>query len=337
MISNYKTLINDIGLIAYNHNQIMSFGYGDLSQITNDIETHLEPLYTRLYIVPGSTIFNLSSITYNLSIIICDRIEDDLSNQIDVLSDTLEISKDIFTILHNSYGDEFGNFTEYYEPQFGSSIIPFLERFDTVLAGWTLNISITQPFDYNQCIVPINTLSLPTDTSNVTYKQLTNDLLTIGDNHKQINSTGIGDIYQLTNDIKTKVAPQYPKMYVVPSDVTLSENELFYNFNIIVTDKLKVDYSNQRDLMNDTLEICKDIFSVLEQSEYNCQYGVSCEPFLEEYEDILGGWSMNIQLITTFGYDRCNVPIDRFDQLDHKKWYQLDELWNKISKYWKNV
>lgn len=334
MITNYKQLLNDLGLIAMNHNQIMSFGYGDLSQITNDIETHLEPLYVRMYIVPGSTIFNQGSIQYNLSIIICDRVEDDLSNQVDILSDTLEIAKDIFTILHNSYGDEFGNFTEYYEPQFGSSVVPFLERFDTILGGWTLNISISQPYDYNDCIVPVVWSNEPTDTSNVTYKQMSLDLVEIGITHKQLNSVGIGDIPQLTNDINTKVAPLYPKMYIVPSDVTLSENELFYNFNILVVDKLKVDYSNQRDIMNDTLEICKDIFSTLEDSEYNCQFGVTCQPILEEYDDILGGWTMSVQLITTFGYNRCDVPVDRFD---HKKWYQLDELWNKISKLWKNV
>lgn len=334
MSTTYKTILNDLGLIGYNHAQIKSFGYGDLSQITNDIETHLEPEYTRMYIIPGSTIFNGSTIQYNFSIIICDKLEEDLSNQIDVLSDTLEIAKDIFTILHNSYGDEFGNFTEYYEPSFGSSVIPFLERFETILAGYTLNISINQTFDYNPCIIPTDTLGLPIDTDYITYKQLINDIIYIGNSHNQINSTGIGDLTQLTNDINTKVSPLYPKMYIIPSEVTLGQNEIFYNLNIIVADKLKVDYTNQRDIMNDTLEICKDIFTTLEDSNYNAQFGATCQPFLEEYDDILAGWSMNIQLITTYDYCRTNVPIERFD---HKTWLQLDEIWNKINKLWKNI
>lgn len=334
MITSYKELLNDLGLIAMNHNQIKSFGYGLLSQITNDIDTKLEPEYVRMYIVPGSTIFNAGSIQYNFSIIICDRVEEDLSNQVDVMSDTLEISKDIFTILHNSYGEEFGDFTTYYEPQFGSNVIPFLERFETILGGWTLNITINQEYNYNECDIPTDMFTLPTDTDNVSYKQMVNDILNIANKHRQVNSVGIGDIYQLNNDIITKESPLYPKVYLIPSDTTFSTNELLYNFNIIVTDKLKVDYSNQRDVMNDMLEICKDIFTILEDSNYNAQYGVECQPILDVYDDILAGWIMNIQLLTTYEYNRCEVPIERFD---HKKWYQLDSLWNKISKIWKEV
>ena len=103
MITNYKQIIQDLSGIAYHHPQINSFGYGDITQITMDIETKKEPVYTKMYVVPGQTVLNQNRIDYNFSIIILDRIEDDYSNQKDVMSDTLEICKDLFTILYQSY------------------------------------------------------------------------------------------------------------------------------------------------------------------------------------------------------------------------------------------
>jgi hypothetical protein len=123
-------------------------------------------------------------------------------------------------------------------------------------------------------------------------------------------------------------------MYVVPNDTLLDQNQLTYNFQIIIADRLSEDYSNQRDIMNDTLEICKDIFTKLYLSEYDSQWNAVIEPFLERFEDILGGWTMNITLTQPFDYNRCDLPERPFV---NKKWFELAELWNTISTDWKNV
>jgi hypothetical protein len=152
--------------------------------------------------------------------------------------------------------------------------------------------------------------------------------------HEQINSFGFGDITQLTMDVKTKQEPVYPKMYMVPSAAQFAQNELIFNFQIIIADQLNADYTNQRDLMNDTLEICKDVFTILYLSEYESEWNATCVPFFEEYETILGGWTMNLQITQPFNYNRCNIPERLFD---NKKWYELGELWNTISTDWKNT
>jgi hypothetical protein len=151
---NLKQLITDLSGMAYNHPQVNSFGFGTLDQLTSDIETKKEPKYTRMYVIPGDVTLNQNEITYTLSVIIADRIEDNLSNQKDVMSDTLEIAKDIFTIIYRSYSAPQGGFTLDYEPAWGSLVSPFLERFETILGGWTLNLTINQPFDYNRCVLP---------------------------------------------------------------------------------------------------------------------------------------------------------------------------------------
>ena len=331
---NYYQIIQDLSGMAYYHPQINSFGYGDITQITMDIETKKEPVYTKMYVVPGNVLLAQNVLQYNFSIIILDRIDDDLSNQKDVMSDTLEICKDIFTILYQSYTASFGNFSNDYTPNWGPSCTPFLERFETILGGWTMNIVIEQPFDYNKCVLPISGLTLPDSVDLVNYKQVISDLESIANSHLQINSFGYGDLKQLTMDIETEKEPKYTKMYVIPSDTFLNQNELVYNFQIIIADKLKQDYSNQRELMSDTLEICKDIFTRLYLSPYQATWNATINPFLENYETILGGWTMDLTITQPFDYNRCELPERPFV---NKRWFELAELWNTISTDWKNV
>jgi hypothetical protein len=154
--------------------------------------------------------------------------------------------------------------------------------------------------------------------------------------HKQINSFGFGNVEQLTNDITTEEAPLYPRMFVLPSDTLFDQNQLTYNFQIIVADILEQDYSNQRDVLNDTLEIIKDIFTRLYLSDYESEWGASVEPFLERFEDVLCGWTLTFQLTQPFDYNRCVLPERPFIPLG-KKWFELAEKWNEISKEWKDV
>ena len=331
---NYKQIIQDLSGIAYYHNQINSFGYGDITQITNDIETKQEPLYTKMYVVPGQVQLAQNRLLYNFSIIILDQVNDDLSNQEEVMSDTLEICKDIFTILYQSYTATWGGFSIDYTPLWGPSVTPFLERFETVLGGWTMNVQIEQPFDYNTCVLPISGFTLPSSVNKVTYYQIIEDLRGLSNAHEQINSFGFGDLTQMTMDIETKQSPIYTKLYIIPNDVSLNQNELTYNFQIIVADRLKDDYTNQRDVMNDTLEIMKDVFTFLYLSEYESEWDATVEPFLERFEDVLAGWTMSLVITQPFDYNRCNVPERPFV---NKKWYELAELWNTISTDWKNV
>jgi len=78
-------------------------------------------------------------------VIVSDKIEDDLSNQVDVMSDTLEIIKDFFSKAYLSD----------YDAEFNCTVEPWLEKTETILGGWTLTISIQQKFDYNRCVLPI--------------------------------------------------------------------------------------------------------------------------------------------------------------------------------------
>jgi hypothetical protein len=73
---NYKQILTYWSSIAYHHEQIKSFGFGDIEQCTNDIITKQEPKYTRMYLIPGQVTLNQNHIHYNFNVIIMDKVDD---------------------------------------------------------------------------------------------------------------------------------------------------------------------------------------------------------------------------------------------------------------------
>lgn len=333
---NYKQILADFSSIAYHHEQIKSFGFGDLSQCTNDLQTKQEPKYTRMYMVPGDSLFNQNHIHYKFSIIIMDRVDNDLKNLKDVMSDTLEIAKDIWTILYQSYTAEQGNFTWYFQPDENPDIVPFTERFETILGGWTMNISVMMPFDYNSCTPPVLFgYGFPQDQTFESYRVVVEDFNTFADLHEQINSFGYGDIEQLTNDIITKQEPKYPRMYVVPDLSLFHVGHIHIKWKIIFCDKLNDDLSNQEDALNDTMEMAKDMFSKMYLSEYEADWDPIVQPFYQQYETNLAGWVLNVGFTQKFDYNRCVLPETTF--LRGLTWAEISQMWKDVDKQWDNV
>ena len=305
----YKQLLGDFESIFSHHEQIKSWGFGDLSQVTNDIVTKQEPKYTRAYLVPGEIQFNENHLHYSLGLIVMDRIDDDLSNLTDVMSDTLEIQKDIWTILIQSYTQQYGDFSWSIIPEQSPDVYPFLERFETILGGWTLNLKLQIAFDYNSCTPPVEFgYGFPQDQTFESYRTVIKDYQTFADLHYQINSFGFGDVEQLTNDVITKKEPKYPRMYVLPETTHFHTGHIHIGWKIYFMDKLNNDISNLQDVMSDQLEIAKDLFSKMYLSEYEADWGATVEPYYEATETILAGWVLNMHFTQKFDYNRCVLP-----------------------------
>lgn len=333
---NYKQILTYFSSIAYHHEQIRSFGFGDLTQCTNDIETKQEPRYTRMYVVPTNVTFNENQIQYGFNIIIMDKVEDDLSNLEEVMSDTLEICTDVWTIFWQSYTQESGDFSKIIVGDWEPSIEPFTERFETILGGWTLQIRMTAPFDYNSCNLPIqDDFSFPQDESYSSYLQILEDWKGFADAHEQINSWGFGDMEQLVNNILTKKEPLYPRMYFIPNATRLNVSHFHITFQVIVCDIVDDDLSNQQDVLSDTLEICKDLYAKAYLSDYEVDWNANVSPWLERTETILAGWTLTMSITQKFDYNRCVLPTTSF--VDNLTWEQVAELWKNVDRDWKNV
>ncbi len=331
----YNQILTYFSSIAYHHEQIMSFGVGDFTQITNDVETKQEPKYTRMYVVPANVEFNQNHIHYNFSVVVMDKVEDDLSNLQEVMSDTLDIVKDIWTVFYRSYTEQQGWFSNIIMGDWEPDCNPFTERFETTLGGWTMHIRMSAPFDYNSCVIPMdNGYVFPQDESFSSYLQIIKDFEAFAENHKQIESFGYGDEHLITNDIETKVEPLYPRIYFVPERTRLNQNYLNITWKVIVVDKLEDDLSNQVEVLSDTLEIVKDFYAKAYLSDYDVEWNAMLEPMLENTETILAGWTLTVSIQQKFDYNRCVLPITPFVNLT---WEELVQMWKDVNKNWKNV
>jgi hypothetical protein len=329
----YKQILADLGQIAYHHEQIKSFGFGDLAQCTNDIKTKQEPLYTRMYVVPGEVRLNSNHLHYRFSIIIMDKVNDDLSNQREVMSDTFRTVVDIWTILFHSYTARQGNFSWNLVVDEEPDVMPFLERFETILGGWTLNLSMQVAFDYNSCTPPImNNFQFPQDLEYNSYKFIIDQFEEFATLHEQISSFGYGDFPQLTNDNITKQEPRYSRMYVLPDSNHLHNGHIHVGFSTYFVDKINNDLSNQQDVLSDQLEIVKDFFAKLYLSDFEANWEATVNPYYEKTETILSGWVLNFHFIQKANYDRCVIPERSF--VPGLTWDEVNELWKLVNTQW---
>ena len=332
---NYKQILANLSSIAYHHPQIESFGFGDLAQCTNDLVTKQEPRYTRMYIVTGEVRLNENHLHYRFSIIIMDRVDDDQSNQSEVMSDTLETVMDVWTILLQSFTAAQGNFSWDLVVDENPDIYPFLERFETILGGWTLNVSFQVAFDYNSCTPPVlNNFQFPEDQQFNSYKYVLSQFEEFADLHEQINSYGFGDIEQLTNDIITKQEPRYPRMYVLPDSTHIQTGHVHLGWKVFFVDKLNNDISNQQDVLSDQLEIVKDFFAKLYLSDFEAGWEASVQPYYEKTETILAGWVIDFHFIQKFSFNRCVLPEYSFAG---QTWEEIAELWKNVDTKWRNT
>jgi hypothetical protein len=333
---NYKQLLTYFSSIAYHHEQIKSFGFGDLAQCTNDLTTKQEPKYTRMYIVPGEVKLDENHLVYRLSIIIMDRVEDDQSNQSEVMSDTLEIVKDIWTVILQSFTAAQGDFSWNLVVDQRPDVFPFLERFETILGGWTLNLSFQVGFNYDSCTPPVlDNFQFPEDQEFKSYQYILNQFEQFADLHQQVNSYGFGDVEQLTNDIITKQEPLYPRMYVTPESTHFETGLIHVGWKVFFVDKLNNDISNQQDVLSDQLEILKDFFAKLYLSDFEAGWDATAQPFYEKTETILSGWVLDFHFVQKFAYDRCVLPVLPF--VAGQTWGELAELWKNVNTDWGNT
>lgn len=161
-------------------------------------------------------------------------------------------------------------------------------------------------------------------------KNIVDDFQLLANRHKQINSYGFGDLDEFTYQVDRRdkqvnpsdQAPYYPYFYVVPANVIQEFGFMTYEFNLIVSDIMKRDMDNMTDILSDTLQIMNDVISMFRLSvteqlgNYNEYYylddAVTMVPFIEQYDDLLCGYSATIRIKTKTFLDRCVAAFDDF-------------------------
>ena len=179
--------------------------------------------------------------------------------------------------------------------------------------------------------------------NNKTYNNVVNTLLRLGEFHRQIESTSVGDIF----DINLEKMQKFPLLHINPTSVTTGDSQLTYNFQIFIMSqvterenwttnrskildsttntftKLVKTLSNEQDVFNETLQIVTDFIGMLRHSSRQSLEGVNdineplyftqdqftIEPFSERFDNLCCGWVFNIGVLVQNDFQTCDIPV----------------------------
>lgn len=126
-----------------------SFGFGDLVYFST-VNSGNTATYPYMFVTPQAVNYDQNITTYQLQIIFADRVNENLSNQIDVVSDmSIEAKRFLSAIVRGmrTYPSMYNNF----DITLPVSSTIFMERFNDHVGGIVLNLDLTIFEDINAC------------------------------------------------------------------------------------------------------------------------------------------------------------------------------------------
>ena len=170
MIANktYNNVINTLKNIGDQHNQIATVTTGDIF----DINLEKMEKFALMHINPVNVTTGDFGLTYNFQIFIADLVSEkadwteatiqsanNLSNEQEVLSECLQISVDIISMLRHSLQQSINGVNDVNYPLYFAegqqTLEPFTERFDNLLTGWVFSIGVLVANDFDACTIPV--------------------------------------------------------------------------------------------------------------------------------------------------------------------------------------
>ena len=175
MVNNktYNNVVNTLLRLGEYHDQISTTSVGDIFYI------NLEKMqkFPLLHINPTSVTTGDSQLTYNFQIFIMDMVSEKedwtknnasanfpklyktLSNEQDVLNETLQIATDFIGMLRHSEQQSLAGTNDINAPIYFTqdqfTIEPFSERFDNLCCGFVFTIGVLVQNDFQTCIIPV--------------------------------------------------------------------------------------------------------------------------------------------------------------------------------------
>jgi DNA-binding ferritin-like protein len=169
MIANktYNNVINTLKNLGDSHEQIATVTTGDIF----DINLEKMEKFALMHINPVNVTTGDFGLTYNFQIFICDLVSEkadwtaaniqsanNLSNEQEVLSETLQISVDIISMLRHATQQSEQEVDDINAPIYFAegqqTLEPFTERFDNLLTGWVFSLSVLVANDFQSCTIP---------------------------------------------------------------------------------------------------------------------------------------------------------------------------------------
>jgi len=138
-------LVKKLKAIQEAHPMIRTFGEGD---IYDYVDNGGEIEYPVLWTVVRPSVYNGTTMRYDLVLLFADLLTEDKSNRLQIQSDQMLVSLDVLGKL--KLDDDYT-----FNTAPNASVEFFQERFDDFTAGVSIAIQITAPMPLNFCQIPV--------------------------------------------------------------------------------------------------------------------------------------------------------------------------------------
>ena len=154
----------------------------------------------------------------------------------------------------------------------------------------------------------------------ITYNNFVDIFQDIAERHYSINTFKVGD--QWEGDATTVL---YPQLNINPTSADMLRSEqgaysIFeITFNCTVTDQVYKGEENEKDVLSDNLQILQDIITEFNQhpfytnSRFQLSGDINFEPFTEQNDDEVSGWTAELVLRTPNIRSFCGIPVSEID------------------------
>lgn len=142
-----------------------------------------------------------------------------------------------------------------------------------------------------------------------TLNQINTLLEGIATAHQQINSYGIGDLY----DLVANGAVTYPLMFTVINPSQINDKQMSLNLSLLFMDLVHKDQKNELEVLSDQLQIGMDVIAQLRAPIYEDWFivgnSVAIEDFTERFNDEVAGYKVDLTLNLSEQFNLCALPI----------------------------
>lgn len=147
----------------------------------------------------------------------------------------------------------------------------------------------------------------------LTINQLRLELADIQSSHLQLSTFFWGDFARAVNEESIN----YPLMCSYFPSAGLLDNQTTLPLTIVIADKTYSDFSNLNDVESDCLQICRDIFNIMNKSARWQKIGrvdsCSLTKFIESEADVCAGYVMTVNFVLRDSNSICDLPLSGYD------------------------
>lgn len=141
----------------------------------------------------------------------------------------------------------------------------------------------------------------------MTYSEIVNRVEAVVNDHKILAHFDYGNL----SDIKADQEPNYPYVFLNPTNHTRTSQSITYRFNMIIMDMVKGE--NYLEIQSEAQQYCDDILAQLRfgyTDQIDLTLNVTLTPFKERFQDTVAGMTATLEVIVPSPLNQCIAPFN---------------------------